>query len=223
MIWLLDHEVVPSLRRRLGLTLALQTRTLHAAGVGELWVDDRIQDLEALSDPTVGVLAHPGRVDIRIAVKAASPETADRRIAPIEAELRSRLGPAIFGSDAETLAEVALRSVEARGWRLATLEAGTAGALAAMLSATGLSWAGSLVLPAEAATGPHLARWMSQSEASAGLSLVLRRSDAIAEAVVRLASPEGDDEWTSTYGGPSQIGSEWAATIALDRLRRLAA
>ena len=103
MEWLLDHEVIPFLEARLGSSMSLQARVVHVAGVGESWVDDLIQDLETQAHPTVGVLAHPGRIDIRIAAKASSPYEAWAAISPVEAEVRRRLGPAVFGVDRETL------------------------------------------------------------------------------------------------------------------------
>ena len=72
--WLFDNEVVPYIRRRFGLTGTIVYRVLKVAEIGESNVDDRIGHLIAeLSNPTVGVLAHPGQVDIRIAAKHRTP------------------------------------------------------------------------------------------------------------------------------------------------------
>jgi nicotinamide-nucleotide amidase len=54
-------------------------------------------------NPTVGVLAHPGQVDIRIAAKAPSKEAALELIAPVEAEMRQIIGKYIFAADEETM------------------------------------------------------------------------------------------------------------------------
>ena len=71
--WLFDNEVVPYIRRRYGLSEVITYRVLKVAQLGESNVDDRIGHLIAgSSNPTVGVLAHPGQVDVRIAAKAAS-------------------------------------------------------------------------------------------------------------------------------------------------------
>ena len=75
--WLFDNEVAPYLRRRFGLTGTIVYRVLKVAEIGESNVDDRIGHLIAeLSNPTVGVLAHPGQVDIRIAAKASDADEA---------------------------------------------------------------------------------------------------------------------------------------------------
>ncbi len=74
------------------------------AEIGESSVDDRIGHLIAeSSNPTVGVLAHPGQVDVRIAAKAATIEGAHKLIAPVEVEVRRLLGRQVFAVDDETM------------------------------------------------------------------------------------------------------------------------
>ena len=51
---------------------------LHCSGLGEGMIDEKIADLETLSNPTVGLAAHTGVVDIRIAAKAKNEAEADR-------------------------------------------------------------------------------------------------------------------------------------------------
>ena len=128
---LMAQAVLPWLRRRFGLTAARCLRVLHTVGAGESQIDERIRDLEALTAPTVGLAAHAGQVDVRITAWAESAAAAAAQVAPVEAELRARLGSWIFGSDDETLAGVVLEALAARGLRLAVLEAGLGGALVA--------------------------------------------------------------------------------------------
>jgi competence/damage-inducible protein CinA-like protein len=222
MEWLFDHEVLPFLEGRLGLPVPLLTRVVHVAGVGESWVDEQIEDLERGSHPTVGVLAHPGRIDIRIAAKAASPEAARAAIEPVEAEVRARLGPAVFGADADTLEGVTLAAFQARGWGLGTVERGTNGALAAALAGAGLGWVGGLVL-AEAVTTLEdevAARWMEDLSAEALLFLSMTPSGRSAEITIQLRTPTGTESWSRKYGGPVVNASAWAVAIALDLVRR---
>ncbi len=219
MVRMLDDAVLPLLQKQLGGLVPLHARLLHAAGVGESWVDEQIQDLEVQADPTVGVLAHPGRVDIRIATKASSIEQARERWALLEAEIRRRLGQAVYGADEDTLPGVALSALGARGWRLATAEAGTQGALAALLSEQTAAWQGSVVLPAE--TPPAaLVEWLSRLGGTVGLSLDLHLLADPILAEIALIDPAGRRNWSHSYGGPPESAPAWAATIALDRLRR---
>jgi competence/damage-inducible protein CinA-like protein len=222
MAWLLDHEVMPLLEARLGRPMSLQARIVRLAGVGESWVDERIQDLEAQAHPTVGVLAHPGRIDIRIAAKAPSPDEAWAAINPVEAEVRRRLGAAVFGVDADTLEAVTLAGLRARGWQLATAEAGTAGALAAALAGAGDGWAGGLLLP-DPGTAPAegVARLLTTDlRTDALLFLGMVQSTRSAEIAVLLRTPEGQQDWTRKYGGALVNAPLWAVAIALDLVRR---
>jgi nicotinamide-nucleotide amidase len=77
------------------------------ADIGESAVDDRIGHLIANSqNPTVGVLAHPGQVDVRVAALAESVEEADTLIDKVDAEVRELLGDNIFAVDKETIESV---------------------------------------------------------------------------------------------------------------------
>jgi molybdopterin-biosynthesis enzyme MoeA-like protein len=224
--WLLEHEVIPFLQARLGTAKRLHTRVLHAAGVGESWVDQRIQDFEAMTHPTVGMLAHPGLIDIRIAAKLDSPEEAPAVIGPVEAEIRRRLGLAIFGADGDRLERVTLAAIGERGWRLATVEAGTAGALAAALAgalaAAGSPWTGGVLLPAPSPLPPAelAAKWTGSLGADAILSVGLVESRRSAEIDIRLFSPDSEQAWQRKYGGPLVNAGLWAVAISLDLVRR---
>lgn len=131
---LLETAVLPWLAGRFAPLDRISVRVLHTAGLGESAIDGRIGDLEALENPVVGLAAHSGRVDLRISAWAASDEAAQALVAPVEAELRRRLGGAIYGADGETLGDAVLAALAARGWRLALAEAGLEGRLAAALA-----------------------------------------------------------------------------------------
>ena len=78
MKWLFDNEVAPYLRKKFNLQQMITYKILKVADIGESAVDDKIGDFIANSkNPTVGVLAHPGQVDIRITAKVKSLTEAD--------------------------------------------------------------------------------------------------------------------------------------------------
>jgi hypothetical protein len=135
MEYLLEHEVLPYLRRRFGLAGVIKARLLRTAGLGESLIDHKISELEKLTNPTVGLAAHPSAVDVRITAKSASEAEADRMIAEVEAQVRARLGDAIFGVDSETVEGVLLGLIAERGLTLGVAEAGTDGTVTARLSA----------------------------------------------------------------------------------------
>jgi len=102
--WLFTNEVTPYLKQKFTLSDVINYKILKVAELGESNVDHLIGDLIAnSSNPTVGVLAHPGQVDVRITAKAGSVKEANILIAPIEKEIRSLLGKHIFATDDETM------------------------------------------------------------------------------------------------------------------------
>lgn len=104
MKWLFDNEVVPYLQKKFDLSDVITYRVLKVADIGESAVDERIGHLiTGSSNPTVGVLAHPGQVDVRIAAKASNETEAAKLIAPVEAEVRELLGSRVFAVDKESM------------------------------------------------------------------------------------------------------------------------
>jgi len=132
--WLFENEVEPYLRRQFNLAEVIHYRVLKIVGVGESAVDDRIGHLIAnSSNPTVGVLALPGQVDVRIAAKAPNKNEAMKLIAPVEAEVRGLLGNAIFAADGETMEHVVGRLLRQQNRTVAVYEDITCGQLAERL------------------------------------------------------------------------------------------
>ncbi|HEV8720870.1 MAG TPA: competence/damage-inducible protein A [Candidatus Binatia bacterium] len=134
MKWLFENEVEPYLREKFNLAEVIHYRVLKIVGIGESAVDDKVGHLIAnLSNPTVGVLALPGQVDVRIAAKAANRNEAMRMIAPVEAEVRQLLGNAIFAADEETMEHVVGRLLREKNKTVAVYEDLTCGQLAERL------------------------------------------------------------------------------------------
>lgn len=132
--WLFENEVEPYLRKKFNLAEVIHYRVLKIVGIGESAVDDKVGHLIAnLSNPTVGVLALPGQVDVRIAAKAANKAEAMRMIGPVEAEVRELLGTAIFAADDETMEHVVGRLLRGQNKTVAVCEDLTCGQLAERL------------------------------------------------------------------------------------------
>jgi nicotinamide-nucleotide amidase len=134
MKWLFENEVEPYLREKFNLAEVIHYRVLKIVGIGESAVDDKVGHLIAnLSNPTVGVLALPGQVDVRIAAKAANRDEAMRMIVPVEAEVRQLLGNAIFAADEETMEHVVGKLLREQNKTVAVYEDLTCGQLAERL------------------------------------------------------------------------------------------
>jgi nicotinamide-nucleotide amidase len=128
---MLGARLLPWLVERFGLHGAIFTRTLHTVGIAESELDRRIEDLfRTLENPKIAVLAHDGRVDVKITAKAPDPKTADEMIAPLESALRERIGPGIFGVDDQTLEGAIVQRATALGLWLATAESVSGGGIA---------------------------------------------------------------------------------------------
>ena len=106
MEFLFQHSVIPYLQKQFDLHEIIKVRLLHTSGMGEGAVDEQIGEFERLANPTVGLAAHAGMVDIRITVKAGNENEADRLIAEVETAIRARLGNVIFGVDEDTLEKI---------------------------------------------------------------------------------------------------------------------
>jgi nicotinamide-nucleotide amidase len=136
-------QVLPDLAARAGLPSAIVSRTLRTIGLWESAVAEMLSALderlgsERGSDPgtpTLAYLAGGGEVRVRITVKAGSAAEAQSRIAPIEAEVRVLLGPAVYGADDESIDTVVHQLLRDRGETIAVAESLTGGLLGARLT-----------------------------------------------------------------------------------------
>jgi competence/damage-inducible protein CinA-like protein len=88
---MLKEQVIPRIQSYYSLTGLILTQNIRVEGIGESQVDALIQDLEQLSNPTVGLSAGRGYVLIRMTAKAESENAARALIQNLENDLRNRL------------------------------------------------------------------------------------------------------------------------------------
>ena len=136
--YMMENKVVPLLVERLGAVQVTKVRTLRTCAVGESNVDRAIGDLMLSHNPTVGLAAHAGQTDVRIAAKADTEPEAEALIGGMEASLRERLGVAIYGVEKETVSEVLARLLGERPLRLGVVDSLTGGQLAQTLTDAGV-------------------------------------------------------------------------------------
>lgn len=135
MKFLMAEKVLPLLREKYDLGV-IKARVLHTAGIGESSLDDLIgRPLLEASNPTIGLAAHNGQVDVRITAKADSVEEADAVIGAVENELRMHIGKYVYGSDAETLEDVVRDTLARHQATVGIVDAGLNTALLTLLSA----------------------------------------------------------------------------------------
>lgn len=220
---MLDLIVLPYLKKRLKLDTFLRTRILRVAGVGESWLDERIQDLEKMTNPTVGLAAHPGQIDIRITAKASTEREIEEGIAQVEATLRQRLGGLIFGADDETLPGVVMASLKEKNWPLRVLEYGTGGILQATLADIPGPFAGGEFYRSAPAHFDLLQALHEQQQRTQDpILLGLVCAPAPDHIAIQYAwiTPEAQHHRSLKYGGPPPYAPRWAASYALNSLRK---
>lgn len=128
-----DKEVSPRLRQILSGDIIV-SRTLKTFGIGEGTVDEMISPLLASNNPSIGVYAKADGIHLRVAAKAKNEQIARDMIAPVEEKLRSILGKAIWGTDAEALETVVGNLLRQKGLTVSVAEFGTGGYLSNILS-----------------------------------------------------------------------------------------
>jgi len=220
MEYLFHESVIPYLQKRFDLRQIIKVRIVHTSGIGEGMIDEKIDDLELLANPTVGLAAHNGVVDIRIAVKADTEEAADRMILEVENDLHERLGDVIFGVDEDTLEEVALSAVEKQGWRLTLLGYGLTDLIIRRLPrivslSDPSSDSGQRLNPDS--FPDELRAQMRKDSADAALGVAAFIDDMTAEIMV--ITPHGEKKHRITYGGHPRNLPRWAMNTGLNMLR----
>lgn len=112
MEFLLNNKIIHFLKKAYSLQSTTISRIIHTAGIGESSIDILISDFEKLYNPSVGITAKPGQVDIRITAKASNLSQARKLIAPIEKKILKKVGENVYGFDQDTLHSVVSCFVE---------------------------------------------------------------------------------------------------------------
>lgn len=128
-----DAEVAPRLRQ-LSTGTVIVSRTIKTVGIGEGQLDEMVSPVLKSTNPSIGVYAKPDGVHLRVTARARETEEGLRMIAPIEAQLRSILGSAVWGADDDSLETAVVAMLRERGLTLSTVESCTGGLLASALT-----------------------------------------------------------------------------------------
>ncbi|HEX7434108.1 MAG TPA: CinA family nicotinamide mononucleotide deamidase-related protein [Anaerolineaceae bacterium] len=223
MEYLIQQAVIPYLQSFYQLKGTIKTCVIHTATMGESQVDELVGDLEITTNPTVGLLAHPGQVDIRVTAKAETTEEADQMIQSVVSVIRDRLQDAIFGMDEETLEAVALKGISARQWKLAIVESGLGGGLINRLSKPSAAKVEGEILadltdPLELKERVRKFHQVRGADFTLGASLTPQNDKQVLALV--MINPKGEEELVRSYGGPPQQAPAWAVNLCLDLIRK---
>lgn len=127
-----DRALAPYLARRSG--AHIESRFIRVFGIGESRLEPMLADLFHAANPSMALYCGPGEVMVRVTAMAASGDEARAIVAPVAAEVRRRLGDRVYGEGADNSVEnVAVERLKARGERVSVAESLTGGLVAARL------------------------------------------------------------------------------------------
>ena len=134
---MLEEQIIPRLLARSGRQTVSFLKRFHSYGLGESHVDSLLAGLEALvpdGSLKLGFRAHYPQLETKLAVRGIDTEDIRRKLAPVEQEVRKRLGNFILAEDDQKLEGVVLDELARRQASLAIVATFTGGASAARIA-----------------------------------------------------------------------------------------
>jgi nicotinamide-nucleotide amidase len=134
---MLDEQIIPRLLARSGRPGVSVLKRFHSYGIGESRADTLLAGIEALvpdGSLKLGFRAHYPQLETKLTVRASDADEARRKLAPVEAEVRKRLGNFVVAEDEQKLEGVVLQALAQRGASLAVVETFTGGSIAARIA-----------------------------------------------------------------------------------------
>jgi len=133
---MLEEQIVPRLLARSGLQTAIFLKRFHSYGLGESHVDallTGVGDLVADGSVKLGFRAHYPQLETKLTIRGTDMADVRAKLAPVEQEVRKRLGNFILAEDEQTLESVVLDELAGRHGTLAVVESFTCGQISARL------------------------------------------------------------------------------------------
>ena len=124
----------PALEEHFGGKAVIRRKVLHTCGLSESKVNELIQDILKQKRPAMGLTARDTGVDIRIVAHEGSGARSRSTMERIEAEVRKKLGDAIYGVDGQDMEEVVGALLTQRKRTLAVAESCTGGLISGRIT-----------------------------------------------------------------------------------------
>ncbi|HKX08036.1 MAG TPA: CinA family nicotinamide mononucleotide deamidase-related protein [Stellaceae bacterium] len=134
---MLDEQVIPRILAKSGMQSTIYLKRFHSYGIGESHADTLLAGLEDMvpgRTVKLGFRAHYPQLETKLTVRGTDRADVDRKLAPVVAEVRKRLGNFILAEDDQTLEGVVLAALTAQKATLAVAEGFTGGQIAARLA-----------------------------------------------------------------------------------------
>ena len=224
MEYLMQNFARGYLKQRYGLKeTVIRPWVIHTIFKGESSIDEMIGDLEKLSNPTVGLLAHPGQTDIRVTAKADSVAEAEKMMDPVIAIIREKLGNYIYGENETSLEEAVAGIIDENDAKLTLIEVGTRGEISTRLKkhtpdrVSGEYIDGKISVETLKAL---MADAHNQQNSTLSLGVMLASEGDRQDLTLILQAKGAEKIQQRSYGGPPEDGQIWAVNSALDAIRR---
>ena len=133
---MLEEQIVPRLLARSGLQTAILLKRFHSYGLGESHVDALLAGVDELvpdGSVKLGFRAHYPQLETKLTVRGTDLADIRAKLAPVEQEVRKRLGNFILAEDDQTLEGVVLSELAGRQGTLAVVESFTSGQICARI------------------------------------------------------------------------------------------
>ena len=134
---MLEEQVIPRILARSGVPASIHLKRFHCYGLGESHIDQilaGVEDLDPEGGVKLGFRAHYPQIETKLTVRARDMEEVGRKLAPIAAEVKKRLGNFIIAEDDQSLEGVILAELTRQQATLSIVEGFTAGQIAARLA-----------------------------------------------------------------------------------------
>ena len=134
---MLDEQVIPRLLKLAGVASVTRLKRFHSFGIGESRADELLAGIPGLAidgDIKLGFQAHYPQLETKLAIRAADETELNIRLAPVEAEVRKRLGNFVVAEDNDSLESVVLAQLKNARLTLAIGETTTGGIVAARIA-----------------------------------------------------------------------------------------
>ena len=133
---MLEEQIVPRLLAKSGMQTAIFLKRFHSYGIGESHADNLLAGVEALvpdGSVKLGFRAHYPQLETKLTARGKDMDDIRRKLAPVEQEVRRRLGNFILAEGDQTLEQVVLEALATRHATLSLAETFTSGQIAARI------------------------------------------------------------------------------------------
>jgi len=134
---MLDEQIIPRLLARSGQQTTSFLKRFHSYGIGESHADTLLAGIEALAPEgsvKLGFRAHYPQLETKLTVRGTDMDDVRRKLAPVEEQVRKRLGNFILAEDDQKLEGVLLQALTRQNGSLTIAETFTGGAIAARIA-----------------------------------------------------------------------------------------